>query len=165
MSEEGEVQLLVFGLADEEYVVDIMRVNEIIRPEVVTRVRKAPEYVRGVIELRDQIVPILDLRRRLQLEPRGSDELPFVIIVTVEGTTVGIEVDRVVEVVRVGRSAIKAAPGLTHEGDSAPFFLGVCPWKDRLLMLLNIKRLVLSRDQVTPEAWASVGRAPVETES
>lgn len=151
-----QVQLLVFRVADEEYVVDIMRVNEIIRPENITRVRKAPEYVRGVIELREQIVPILDLRARLSLEPIVRDEQPYVIIVTVEGVTVGLEVDRVVEVVRVERQVIKPSPNITSESDGqAPFFLGVCPWKDRLLMLLNIKRLVLTRDQVTPESWVS----------
>lgn len=153
---EEQVQLLVFRVADEEYAVDIMRVNEIIRPQNITRVRKAPEYVRGVIELREQIVPILDLRRRLSLDTVTREELPYVIIVTVEGVTVGLEVDRVVEVVRVERHIIKPSPNLASESDGqAPFFLGVCPWKDRLLMLLNIKRLVLTRDQVTPESWVS----------
>jgi purine-binding chemotaxis protein CheW len=153
---QEQVQLLVFSVAEEEYVVDIMRVNEIIRPETITRVRKAPEYVRGVIELREQIVPILDLRRRLSLDPAPEGEVPYVIIVTVEGVTVGLEVDRVIEVVRVERQVIKPSPNLASEGDGqAPFFLGVCPWKERLLLLLNIKRLVLTRDQVTPESWVS----------
>lgn len=151
-----EVQLLVFKLADELFVCDIMRVNEIIRPQKITPVRRAPAYVRGVIELRDTIVPIIDLRARLGLPPRDKSSeratLPYVIIVGVEGSVVGVEVDGVVEVVRVERSSLKASPDITRDDDSerdqAPFILGVCPHQGRLLMLLNIKRLVLTRDVV-----------------
>jgi len=156
------VQMLVFRLASEEYVLDIMRVNEIIRPEAITPVRKAPEYVRGVIELRGSIVPILDLRRRLELPNRPSVITPYVIIVTVEGVVVGLEVDSVVEVVRIERGAIKPSPELTVEQGETPFFLGICKQDHRLLMLLNIKRLVLSRDLVTPESW--VGKARLQRE-
>jgi purine-binding chemotaxis protein CheW len=152
------VQMLVFKLASEEYVIDIMRVNEIIRPEKITAVRKAPEYVKGVIELRGTIVPIVDLRRRLELEPRKGDADPYVIIVTVEGVVVGVEVDQVVEVVRVERSQIKASPDLTKQEGEAPFFLGICKQEERLLMLLNIKRLVLTRDAVTVEPWLERAR-------
>ncbi len=152
------VQMLVFRLASEEYVLDIMRVNEIIRPEAVTAVRKAPDYVRGVIELRGSIVPIVDLRRRLGLPERPSVIEPYVVIVTVEGVVVGLEVDSVVEVVRVDRQAIKPSPELTVGTGEQPFFLGICKQDHRLLMLLNIKRLVLSRDQVTPEEWADKAR-------
>jgi purine-binding chemotaxis protein CheW len=156
------VQMLVFKLAAEEYVLDIMRVNEIIRPESITPVRKAPDYVRGVIELRGSIVPILDLRRRLGLPDRPTVIEPYVVIVTVEGVVVGLEVDSVVEVVRVERSSIKASPDLTVEVGETPFFLGIVKQDHRLLMLLNIKRLVLSRDQVTPESW--VDRARLQRE-
>lgn len=152
------VQMLVFRLGSEEYVLDIMRVNEIIRPEQITPVRKAPDYVRGVIELRGSIVPILDLRRRLSLPERKSAAEPFVVIVTVEGVIVGLEVDAVVEVVRVDRASIKASPELTVERGEAPFFLGIVKQDARLLMLLNIKRLVLSRDAVTPEPWIGHAR-------
>ncbi len=152
------VQMLVFKLASEEYVIDIMRVNEIIRPEKITAVRKAPEYVKGVIELRGTIVPIVDLRRRLELDPRQGEAEPYVIIVTVEGVVVGVEVDNVVEVVRVERSQIKASPDLTKQEGEAPFFLGICKQDTRLLMLLNIKRLVLTRDAVTVEPWLERAR-------
>ena len=145
-----EVQLLVFRLADELFVCDIMRVNEIIRPRAITPVRRAPPYVRGVIELRESIVPIIDLRLRLGLPARQAVSVPYVIIVGVEGSVVGVEVDGVVEVVRVDRAQLKPAPDIAREDDSAPdpFILGVCPSRGRLLMLLNIKRLVLTRDLV-----------------
>ncbi len=149
------VQFLVFRLAEDEYALDIMRVNEIIRPTNITPVRKAPEYVRGVIELRGNIVPIVDLRRRLSLPEHTPQGLPFVVIVRVEGAIVGLFVDQVVEVRRVETSQIKPTPEMTHDGEGrAPFFLGVCPVEGRLVMLLNIKRLILTRDQVPLEAWA-----------
>lgn len=158
--QEGKdlVQMLVFRLASEEYVIDIMRVNEIIRPEKVTAVRRAPDYVKGVIELRGTIVPIVDLRKRLELEPRAAQGESYIVIVTVEGVVVGVEVDVVVEVVRVDRSQIKASPDLTRQEGEAPFFLGICKQDDRLLMLLNIKRLVLTRDAVTVEPWLERAR-------
>jgi purine-binding chemotaxis protein CheW len=152
------VQMLVFRLGDEEYVIDIMRVNEIIRPEKVTAVRKAPEYIKGVIELRGTIVPIVDLRKRLGLESRSANDETYIVIVTVEGVVVGVEVDVVVEVVRIDRGQIKASPDLTREENEAPFFLGICKQGERLLMLLNIKRLVLTRDAVTVEPWLERAR-------
>jgi purine-binding chemotaxis protein CheW len=152
------VQMLVFRLGAEEYVIDIMRVNEIIRPEKVTAVRKAPEYVKGVIELRGTIVPILDLRKRLGLDSRATNADSYIVIVTVEGMVVGVEVDVVVEVVRIERGQIKPSPELTREAGEAPFFLGICNQESRLLMLLNIKRLVLTRDAVEVEPWLARAR-------
>lgn len=154
-----EVQLLVFKLGDELFVCDIMRVNEIIRPRSITPVRRAPPYVRGVIELRETIVPIIDLRLRLGLPPRAAGSIPYVIIVGVEGSVVGVEVDGVVEVVRVERGQLKPSPAITRDEEvasstgEAPFILGVCPHNGKLLMLLNIKRLVLTRDMVKLGDW------------
>lgn len=136
------VQLAAFRVGQEEYVVDIMRVREIIRAQHVTPVRKGPKYVEGVLNLRGAVIPVVDMRRRFDLpveETRGRK----IIILAVAGRTVGLMVDAVTEVVRVPRSAVRPAPGLLDQ-TSAPFFLGVCHYKSRTLILLNIKNVVAS---------------------
>src|SRR5258706_206791 len=108
---EENVQLAAFCIGDEEYVIDIMRVREIIRPVAVTPVRKGPKFVEGVINLRGAVIPVVDLRRRFDL--RADDhERRRILIIDVDMRTVGLVVDRITEVVRVSRSAIRTAPAL-----------------------------------------------------
>ena len=145
--QEGLAQLTAFRVGDEEYVVDIMRVREIIRPMQVTPVRRGPKFVDGVINLRGIVIPVLDMRRRFGL-PEAKLPHRKIIILSVEDRTVGLGVDRVTEVVRVPRSAIQPAPGL-FEG-RAPFFLGVCEHMGRELILLNVRNVIGSEDDIEP---------------
>jgi len=142
------VQLAAFFVGDEEYVVDILRVREIIRPVPITPVRRGPKFVEGVINLRGTVVPIVDLRRRFGLE---SDESAHrkIIILSAEGRPLGLIVDRVTEVVRVPRSQIRPAPGLL-DPQRAPYFMGVCQHGDRVLILLNVENVVSSEDSIVP---------------
>ncbi len=145
------VQLAAFSVGDEEYVVDIMRVREILRPVPVTPVRRGPKFVEGVINLRGTVIPVVDLRRRFELK---ADDHPRrrILIVSVDGRLVGLVVDRVTEVVRTERSAIRRAPALVGP-DRAPYFLGICPHKGRTLILLNVKAVVASDEAIpTPKA-------------
>jgi len=134
------VQLAAFRVGQEEYVVDIMRVREIIRPMEITPVRKGPRYVEGVISLRGAVIPIVDLRQRFDL-PAEETPQRKIVIVTVDGRTVGLMVDGVTDVVRVPRRSIRSAPGLL-EADQAPCFLGVCEYRGRTLVLLNVKKII-----------------------
>lgn len=140
------VQLTAFLVGPEEYVVDIMRVREIIKPMPVTPVRRGPEFVEGVINLRGSVIPIVDLRRRFGLKSEEHRHRK-VIIMTVCGRTLGVVVDGVTEVVRVPRSAIKAAPTLL-DSRRAPYFMGVCTYKGRTLVLLNVKSVVETDDVI-----------------
>lgn len=140
------VQLAAFRVGSEEYVVDIMRVREIIRSGAVTPVRKAPKYVEGVLNLRGAVIPVIDLRRRFDLPPIDS-KTKKTMIVSLEGRTIGLMVDAVTEVVRVPKSAIQQAPELLDRR-SAPYFLGVCHHKGRTLILLNVKNVVASDDPI-----------------
>ncbi len=142
------VQLAAFQVGDEEYVVDIRRVREIIRVVPVTPVRKGPKYVEGVINLRGSVIPIIDLRRRFELPVLDSPQRK-IIIMTIEGRVLGIMVDAVTEVVRAPRSSIRPAPGLL-DSEHAPFFLGVCHFRGRTLVLLNVKNIVASDDPINP---------------
>lgn len=151
MSDDGRkvVQLTAFQVAGEEYVVDIMRVREIIRPVPVTPVRQGPRFVEGVINLRGAVIPVVDMRRRFGLEATTSPHRKIVIM-SIDRRTFGLFVDRVTEVIRVPQSSIRPAPGLL-ESDRAPFFLGVCRYEGRELILLNVKNIIGSEaDIVAP---------------
>ena len=149
------VQLAAFRVGTEEYVLDIMRVREILRPVAITPVRKGPRFVEGVISLRGQVIPIIDMRRRFDL---ACDNHPHrkIIILAIEGRVLGLMVDGVTEVVRVPRSEIRTAPGLLDTAH-APYFLGVVQYRGRTLILLNVKNIITSDDVInapTVDAFA-----------
>jgi purine-binding chemotaxis protein CheW len=141
------VQLTAFRVGSEEYVIDIMRVREIIRPIAITKVRKGPRFVEGVINLRGEVIPVIDLRRRFELPVIEDGPTRKIVILTVEGRVLGLIVDAVTEVVRVPKDSIRRAPGL-FDVDSAPYFLGVCHHKGRTLLLLNVKSVVSSEETI-----------------
>ena len=144
--DDEQVQLTAFRVGEEEYVVDIMRVREIIRPLPLTRVRKGPRFVEGVINLRGEVIPIVDLRRRFDV-PREEGGDPKIIILVVDSRVLGIVVDAVTEVVRVNKSAIRKAPGVFDDGHT-PYFVGVCHYRNRTLLLLNVKSVVANDDTI-----------------
>ena len=142
-------QLTAFKVGDEEYVVDILRIREIIRPLPVTPVRRGPRFVEGVISLRGSVIPVVDMRRRFGLPPLETDSSKRrVIILVIDGRVLGLIVDAVTEVVRVPKSSIRPAPGFL-DADRAPYFMGVCHHKQRILILLNVRNVVESDEDIT----------------
>jgi len=105
-------QVLCFSLAGEAYAIPILKVREIQAGAVVTRIPKSPPYMPGVINLRGAIVPILELRQRFSLGAAPEDTRPVIVIVEVQGRTLGIRVDAVSDVLDLDPSAIKPAPEL-----------------------------------------------------
>jgi purine-binding chemotaxis protein CheW len=144
---EEVATLAAFRVGGEEYVIDIMRVREIIRPMPITPVRKGPRFVEGVITLRGAVIPIVDMRRRFDLPVEASNTQERIIIMIVEGRALGLHVDAVTEVVRVSRGEIRPAPGLL-ESSAAPYFLGVCRYRERNLVLLNVKNIIASDETI-----------------
>jgi len=146
------VQLLIFKLGDEEYGVDILQARGIEHlDQGITRVPKAPGFVEGVINLRGEIVPIVDLRKRFgrMIGDVGFDSR--LIIVEVGGNLVGMLVDAIVEVVRVASSDIRPAPEITRVADSY-YLSGVVNVGNRLVVLLNLDRALSAQEaQVLPE--------------
>jgi len=135
---------LSFRLGQEEYGVDILRVQEIRGYEQPTRIAGAPDFIRGVLNLRGVIVPIVDLRLRLNLEPR-FDSLTVTVVLNVGGRVVGAVVDSVSDVVEFGAGQIEPAPEFSHTV-GADFISGIGCLKQgdqqRMLILLNIEALV-----------------------
>ena len=147
-SPEEITQLTAFKVGDEEYVVDILRIREIIRPLPVTPVRRGPRFVEGVISLRGSVIPVVDMRRRFGLPPLESDSSKRrVIILVIDGRVLGLIVDAVTEVVRVPKTSIRPAPGFL-DADRAPYFMGVCHHKQRILILLNVRNVVESDEEI-----------------
>ncbi len=139
-------QLVVFRLGDEEFGVDILQVREIERVEHgVTRVPKSPAFVEGVINLRGDIIPIVDLRKRFGLVVRSIGHESRVIIVEVNGNMIGMMVDAVVEVLRVNASTVENAPSIT-KGVDAFFLSGVAKIGERLIILLDLERALSAEE-------------------
>ena len=147
---EEIVQLTAFTVGDEEYVVDILRIREIIRPLPITPVRRGPEYVEGIISLRGSVIPVVDMRRRFGLVPEQSPRTRVIILI-IDGRVLGLIVDSVTEVVRIPRSAIRPAPGILG-AQRAPYFMGICHYKERFLILLNVRNIVESEEPIEPPA-------------
>lgn len=133
----AEEQLVTFGLGSEEFGVDIMCVQEIIRIPPITRVPKAPEYVEGVINLRGNVIPVVSLRTRFGLERVEESDLSRIIVLQVQNKVFGIRVDAVTEVLRLDTESIEPPPPVALGMDSH-FIRGVGKIGERLLILLNL---------------------------
>ncbi len=136
-----EIQVACFRLMDDLYAVDIMRINEIIRPQKLTILPKAPSFIEGVINLRGNVIPVVDLRKRFDMPPRPASAATRLLISRVAGQSLGLVVDDVTEVITVPVKEIKPPPTVA-EGVSAKYLLGVCLSADVLVMLLDIDRLL-----------------------
>ncbi len=140
---EGEeyLQYVTCRVGNEEFAIEVLSVQEIIYAVDVTRVPKSPAYVEGVINLRGQIVPVLEMRRRLGM-PRATPTAKSRIVMVKERTRlIGLSVDSVSEVVRIPRSAIESPPSLgTMAGGEFVQYVGRIG--DRLLTVLDLQRLI-----------------------
>ncbi len=137
-------QFLTFRIGEEEYGLDILRVQEIRSYEAPTRVAHAPPFVKGVVNLRGVIVPILDLRIRLN-QPSEYNGFTVVIVLNVAGRVVGIVVDSVSDVLELAASEIKPRPEVPAAIDSR-FMTGLGKLGDRMLILLDIEAMIKSPD-------------------
>jgi purine-binding chemotaxis protein CheW len=140
---EATREVLVFVLGGEEYGVDILKVQEIRGYDKVTPIPAAPAYLKGVINLRGIIVPVIDLRVKFALADAKYDAFTVVIILRIGGRVVGIVVDGVSDVVRLAASDIKAAPSLGGLVD-ASFLAGLATQNDRMVLLLDIEKFLSS---------------------
>jgi len=137
------LQLVSFKIGDEEFGVDILKVQEINRMIEVTRVPNAPEYVEGVINLRGKVIPVVDLRKRLGMIAKENDKNTRIIVVELSGKTVGFVVDGVREVLRIPKSVTEPPPSVAT-GVNADYITAVGKLDDRLLTLLDLEKVLVS---------------------
>jgi len=135
------MQLVTFSIGEEEFGVDILKVQEIIRMMEITKVPRAPEFVEGVINLRGKVIPIIDLRRRFGLLARGHDKNTRIIVIEINNMIVGFVVDSVSEVLRIPFSTVEPPPPVVS-GTESEYISGVGKLEDRLLILLDLDRLL-----------------------
>jgi len=146
-TERQDIQLACFKVGGELYALDIIKIREIIRPQKLTVVPKAPRFIEGVINLRGVVIPVADLRKRFD-HPCSTDLRKHrIIICSVSGRIVGLLVDEVLEVRRYGRQDIAPAPQFL-KGPEAEFFLGVARRGDDLVMVLDLDRILSSDEQI-----------------
>lgn len=144
----SEVQLVVFRLSKGEYGLPITKVQEINRLVPITKLPQTPAFMEGIINLRGRIIPVIDLRKRFQLErlTQDQDEESRIIIVEVNRQTVGIIVDEVREVTRLRRDCIEPPPqGFVLEEQ---YVDGVGKQEGRILILLNIDQILSGREEI-----------------
>lgn len=137
----GEIQLVVFKLGREEYGISILQVQEIKRMTDITRVPRTPDYIEGVINLRGSVLPVIDLKKRLDLPHQDDTEDTRIIIVKIEDIAVGMIVDAVSEVMAINGENIEA-PDTVVGGVSTNYLSGVGKQDNRLLILLNLEAII-----------------------
>lgn len=142
-----EIQLVVFSLGREEFAVEVTQVREIMRMEEITRMPKSPSFVEGIINLRGQIIAVIELAKRLNMQSSERSAETRIIVVEADEVKVGMIVDSVSEVLRVSAEAVEAAPTLAAEA-SVAYLLGVVKQDSRLIIRLDLTK-VLSLDEIS----------------
>src|SRR4030067_2344065 len=143
-------ELLTFTLGSEEYGIDILKVQEIRGYEAVTTIANAPEFIKGVINLRGIIVPIVDMRIKFKLGNIGYDATTVVIILNIANRVVGMVVDGVSDVITLKPEQIRPGPEFGGSLDTR-YLLGLGTVDERMIILVDIARLVTSRDMELSE--------------
>ncbi|MBV6448357.1 chemotaxis protein CheW [Nitrosomonas sp.] len=136
-------EFLIFKLGDEEYGIEILKVQEIRSYEVITQIANTPDFIKGVINLRGIIVPIIDMRIKFSLSNASYDQFTVVIILNVSGQVMGIVVDGVSDVLSLESNQMRPAPELGSALDTE-YIMGLGTIDNRMLILIDIEKMVNS---------------------
>jgi len=134
-------QVVTFNIGAEEYAIDIMSVIEIIKQTVITPVPLSMDFVKGVINLRGKVVPIVDLKKKFKITFTENKKDVRLIVVEIDKKVIGFQVDKVKEVVSIPENLIDPTPSIVS-GISQTYISGVARYIDRLIILLNIEKLL-----------------------
>ncbi|MDP2694628.1 MAG: chemotaxis protein CheW [Gallionella sp.] len=147
-------ELLTFTLGNEEYGIDILKVQEIRGYDAVTTIANSPDFIKGVINLRGIIVPIVDMRIKFKLGNITYNELTVVIILNVANRVVGIVVDGVSDVIALTAEQLKPAPEFSSSLDMQ-YIMGLGTVDERMIIVMDIEKLMISRDMDLVEMAAA----------
>jgi len=147
--DDNVIQWVTFHLDNEVYGIAVMQVMEVLRYVDITPVPGAPDYVMGIINLRGNVVTVIDTRKRFSLPANEVDDLTRIVIIESEGQVLGMLVDCVAEVVYLKESEIELAPNVGNE-DSSRFIQGVHSDGDSLLILVDVDKIL------TSEEWGEI---------
>jgi purine-binding chemotaxis protein CheW len=140
------LQLVSFKIANEEFGIDILNVQEINKMTQVTKVPNSPEFVEGVINLRGRVIPVVNLRVKMDLPNREYDKDTRIIVVDLTGKTVGFLVDSVSEVLRIPRNIMEPPPSIVA-GINSNYITAVGKLEDRLLILLDLEQILKQEEK------------------
>ncbi len=157
MTKEGETQLVIFVLASEEFACNIADVREVLKMIRVTPLPRSLDFVEGVINLRGEVIPVIDLRKRFNLPAVDRTDESRIIIVEVEERMVGLTVDSVSEVIRLSNKQIQEAPSQVA-GEQTNLIMGVGKIDERMLIILNLERILTSEEQIALDDLSRAGR-------
>lgn len=146
VQDNATLRWVTFFLAQEKYGINVMQVQEVLRVSEIAPVPGAPEYVLGIINLRGNVVTVIDTRQRFGLNSKELDDSARIVIVESDDQVVGIMVDSVAEVIDLQLSEIESAPNVGTE-DSSKFIQGVASQEDELLIIIDLNKLL------TDENW------------
>lgn len=149
MVNDPVIQLVTFRLADETYGINVMHVQEVLRITEIAPVPGAPSYVLGIINLRGNVVTVIDTRLRFGLPTTETDDSSRIVIIETEDQVVGILVDSVAEVVELHQSEIDSAPNVGND-ESSRYIQGVANREDDLLIVVDLNKLL------TEDEWSDM---------
>lgn len=144
------LQLVSFNIEDEEFGLDILKVQEIIRMVEITRVPNAPIFVKGVINLRGKVIPIIDLRSRMGVPSKEIGKNTRIIVVELDNKIIGFIVDNVNEVIRINKNITDPPPPMVS-GVEAKYITAIAKLTERLLILLDLEKILIKEGIETIE--------------
>ena len=154
-AQAGEIlQLVSFKIGEEEFGVDILKVQEINRMDQITRVPNAPDYVSGVMNLRGKVIPIIDLRKRFRLGKKERDKDTRIIVVELKARVIGFLVDAVNEVLRIPKSVTEPPPPMVA-GIGSEYITAVGKLEDRLLILIDLEKILVPTEREVVDTIAA----------
>jgi purine-binding chemotaxis protein CheW len=148
-AEDPILQYVTFRLDDETYGINVMQIQEVLRYTEIAPVPGAPDYVLGIINLRGNVVTVVDTRKRFGLSQSDVSDQTRIVVLELEGQVIGVLVDSVAEVVYLRSSEIESAPNVGNE-ESARFIQGVCNKNGELIILIEFEKML------SEEEWAEM---------
>lgn len=140
------IQWVTFKLGDEKYGINVMQVQEVIRLTEIAPVPGAPDYVMGIVNLRGNVVTVIDTRKRFGLFGKEPDDSTRIVIVEVDKQVIGILVDSVAEVMNISTADIETSPNLGEDNESSKYIQGVFSEGDEILILIDINKLLSEQE-------------------
>lgn len=136
------IQWVTFKLDEEVYGINVMQVQEVLRLTEIAPVPGAPDYVMGIVNLRGNVVTVIDTRKRFGLFQKEADDATRIVIIEVDNQVIGILVDSVAEVVNIRSSEIETAPNLGEDNESSKYIQGVYSKGDDILILVDVNKML-----------------------
>jgi len=153
--EEEELQFVTFKLDKIEFAITINDVQEINRLDNITSVPRAPQFVEGIMNLRGNVIPVINLRTKLDMPKKQYDETTRVIIVNLNGSLTGFVVDAVTEVLRTNKKSLEVTPAVIEQNLDMNFIQSICKLQNRMLLIINTTKLLSAVEQAQLNSFAN----------